>query len=463
MKKYFFLVTLGVAAFAAAACRLKPEEFAEKLYSCNASAADPACGTDLDDAPMACVPAHQLGGSNFCSSSCDRATDNPEGDATGICLAAGPKNAGRLSGARLAKCDPSAAVPCAQTEMSCLRTDLIKNEGVCTTVSSCKANSDCRDPVRAVCMGELLRETYTKGPDLKADHTYCLQAGCRERRTACSPGETCMRDVLPRESYPPDICVPNCDANHNCPPNYFCYPDVYSRVSPPICIPGLMGLRCRTRMDCLFGDCKETGAGFNVCTVSCADDNDCAKFDSIHGTFFCNDQKLCAGPRAFRGSLCYANDDCHTGEICARLAADSRSGQCLFPCGADGRCPVAYGGVPHTCLPQIALAGGKVCWPGSFAQYCDPSVTDQCIRPLSCRKVPGSYPACTILCESDDDCQKERVTRDGWCLKTEATSVCVAPRKDDAACDRDVQCESKKCISDIQKPGQFKCDKTPGY
>src|SRR6185369_2154132 len=134
--------------------------------------------------------------------------------------------------------------------------------------------------------------------------------------------------------------------------------------SPSVCIPGLLGLRCRSRLDCLFGDCvasrdladapaPETcdptpappgtphdGAykpacdlGFNICTVPCDTDDDCSKFDSVYGTLFCSkrgDGKgHCTGARAFRGAVCTTDADClYPGEICGHAAPDLSVGLC---------------------------------------------------------------------------------------------------------------------------------------
>jgi hypothetical protein len=409
---------------------------------------------------MVCMAAHQLGGQNFCSASCDRSTSPTDGDEAGICFAAGPADGGRLSGAQLRKCVPTTAGnACGHTDISCLRTDLLEDEGVCMTLTPCAKNSDCRDPVRSVCMGELLIDNYGAKAGLKADNTYCVQFGCHATGAACSPGESCLRKLVPRASRPADICVPNCDANRNCPPNYFCYPDLYSKASPAVCLPGLLGLRCRTRMDCLFGDCLDTGAGFKVCTAKCTDDDDCAKFDSEHGTFFCNDQKICAGPRAFYGGICNADADCRSGEKCY-AAPDGRTKVCLFPCDQGGTCK-PHGGVPHLCMPQLVpgnpLTGGY-CYPGELGLPCRGD--EECIKGLQCRQLAPMQPrVCTAICLADEDCQRNRFARFGYCEA--GLNVCRRLKADDTPCDRDAQCESKRCIT--TPAGTKQCDKTPGY
>jgi hypothetical protein len=444
----------------AGACKVDKAEFHERLFSCNPNAADPACGTDLDDRPMACVAAYQLGGSNFCATGCD-ATGALEGDEA-MCVPSGPRRDGKpVAGTELRRCNPSApGNTCGNAALSCLRTDLIVDEGICTTVSSCRTDSDCADPVRSKCMGELLRETYSQA-DLKADHTYCLQAGCRARRTACSPGETCMQDILPQASHPPDICVPNCDANGNCPPNYFCYPNIYGNGAPRICIPGLLGLRCESRLDCLFGDCVETGAPYKVCSVGCQSDADCEKFDSIQGTFFCNQAGQCMTSRGFKGGACRRDEDCtYPGEVCGYLTRSEPTGFCMLACGEDRTCP-SPGNVPHACRPQVDESGNLdptgapwVCWPGYFAQLC--SDTSQCFPSLQCQQLDPKNPLariCTLPCQTDADCDTNHFTKEGYCdTRTQACRTRLNPSE---PCERPRECSSGSCGG---AEGMKKCD-----
>ncbi len=452
---------------AVAGCKVDTPAFHERLWSCNPNAADPACGTDIDDQTMACWPAYQLGGSNFCAPGCD-ASGNLEAGPAGVCVPSGPRSAGRpVSGARLARCNPAGAEDtCGNEALTCLRTDLVVDEGVCTTVGSCARDEDCGDPVRSKCMGELVRETYLDATDLKADHTYCLQAGCRERRTACSPGETCMRDILPAGSHPPDICVPNCDANGNCPPNYFCYPNLYGDGAPRICIPGLLGLRCESRLDCLVGDCVETGAPYKVCSTTCTSDADCVKYDSIQGRFFCNAAGQCMTERGFKGGACQKDGDCkYPGEVCGHLTLSEPTGFCMMACG-EGRTCAAPGGVPHACRPQIDSEGKLdlvtapfVCWPGYFAQLCSDKA--QCFPGLDCQQLDPSNPLariCTLPCETDTDCDGNHFTKAGYC--DTRTKACRARLSADSVCDRPRQCESDSCSGTA---GSRKCDPVKGY
>ncbi len=449
-----------LACILCASCQVDVDKFHQRLFSCNPSAKDPGCGTDVDDQPMVCVAAQQLGGPNFCSQSCDRAVVPVDGDARVACLPAGPLSSQRLSGAALTKCNPAIADSCGHPQLSCLRTDLLSTEGVCMTLSPCQSNADCRDPVRSVCMGQLLKTTYPSAP-LATDHTYCVQSGCRADGTSCSPGEVCLRNVVGKESKPSDICVPNCDSNGNCPPNYFCYTKLYSQASPNVCLPGLMGLRCENKMDCLFGDCVDSGAGFRVCSVGCQSDDDCAKYDGEHGTFFCNADKVCAGARAFKGAVCKRDTDCHTGETCAWFSPSQTDlGLCLLPCSPTLTCP-AYGGVNHMCLPQLpgrtAPGSPPICWPGELGIPC--LADAQCIGGLKCLKAPQAQTGlCSALCRDDADCVNNRFAKEGFCEPT--LNVCLAPKRENEICERNQQCESKRCEDRVDAK---RCAPIPGY
>jgi len=444
---------LGVV-FSFASCKVNESAFQAKLYACNPSAVDPSCGTDTEGNNMSCVPAYQLGGSNFCASSCD-AKISAESDSS-VCVVTGTETSAAAPGAMLAKCDPTeGAGACATVGLSCLRTDLRVNEGVCMTVSPCQTSAECRDPTRATCMSKLLQDTYGDKAEFKADHTYCLQTGCNATGSSCSPGETCLRKELSQAAHPPDICVPNCDSNYNCPPNYFCIPALYSKSSPAICIPGLPGFRCKTKLDCLVGDCVESGSGFNYCSTACTADTDCAKLDSEQETFICShDKGYCVGSRVFIGGLCHQDTDCRGNEICGFLGANAKDGNCLLPCATDGSC-ATFSNVPQMCLPQSRTAP-PVCVPTLFGNPCASDAN--CMGGLSCRPTGVASPPaiCSIICLSDADCQGNRFTKNGYCQTP--GNYCLPPIRDGGKCAADVQCESKSCNTTSKT-----CDRSPGW
>jgi hypothetical protein len=444
-------------------CKVNESAFEAKLYACNPSAVDPACGTDTSGNTMSCVPAYQLGGANFCASSCDAKTA-AETDST-VCVVNGTETDSAAPGAVLAKCAPSAgAAACTISGLSCLRTDLREDDGVCMTVSPCQTSADCRDPTRATCMSKLLHDTYGDKAEFTSDHLYCLQTGCNATGSSCSPGETCLRKELSQASHPPDICVPNCDSNNNCPPNYFCIPALYSKASPPICIPGLPGFRCKTKLDCLVGDCVESGSNFKYCSTPCSGDDECAKLDSEQETFICSKERgYCVGSRVYIGGLCHADADCRGSEICGYLGSNAKDGNCLLPCASDGSCQT-FNNVPSMCLPQSNNHGAPVCVPTLFGNPC---LSDaNCISGyagtggLTCRPTGAAAPnppgLCSVPCTTDNDCTLNRFTKNGYC-NTQA-SFCMPALKDGSKCTADVQCESKSCNTNSKT-----CDRSPGW
>jgi hypothetical protein len=434
-------------AYLLLSCQVNQQAVQDQVYACDPKAVDPGCGTDRQSRPMMCFAGRTLGGTDFCAERC------PEGASLepGVCA---------QSGALLATCDPATEGSCGNPALGCFRNNVLADGGVCMTINPCNGDQDCRDPVRSVCATSLVQKIYAEPASFKNDHLWCLQAGCQERRTACSPGETCLRDVIPSAAHPPDICVPNCDSNLRCPPAHFCYRKVSGRKAPNICSPGLLGFRCESSIDCMMGECTDTGHGFNVCTTPCGSDTDCARFDGEQGKFLCNEEHRCVTPDAFRGSTCEEDGDCQSGLTCAYLSADSPTGNCMPPCGAGGAC-ATRGGIPHTCLPRGDASLAPVCYPGYFGLPC--TADTQCLPGLSCRAAAAGQPRiCTSLCADDADCGKNRWSAAGYCqeLKDMGIKLCLGPRAAGAACDRDAQCTSKKCVA--RPDGTRACTPPPG-
>jgi hypothetical protein len=280
--------------------------------------------------------------------------------------------------------------------------------------------------VRSRCATSLVNLVYDNPSSFKNDHLWCLQANCQRNRTNCSPSETCLRDVVSPALNAPDICVPSCDSQLRCPPAHFCFRKVSGPAAPPICVPGLLGFRCDSTLDCMMGECTDTGASFSLCSKSCADDSDCTRYDGQQGKFLCNAEHRCMTPEAFRGSPCDKDADCAGGLTCARNPIDAVQGNCMPPCDAAGRC-AARGGIPHVCLPFPK--GLHVCYPGYFELPC--ASDDQCLPGLSCRPLGPERPSiCTNLCATDDDCLKNRWTKKATCqpLPGMGIKVCLTPQ-----------------------------------
>jgi hypothetical protein len=399
-----------------AGCNVDRQAVFDQVYACDPTAADPGCGTDRQDEPMMCFAGRPLGGTDFCAERCpDGAGSAPT--AAVVCS---------QSGARLAACDPSAPDSCGNRRLGCFRNNVLADGGVCVTIKPCTVDRDCPDPVRSRCATSFVNKIYETPTAFKNDHLWCLQADCQRHRTACSPGETCLRDVVPPGLNPPDICVPSCDSQLRCPPAHVCYNKVYGPQAAAICIPGLLGFRCDSNLDCMMGECVETGSNnLKVCSKACTDEAQCARYDGEQGKFICNPDHACMTPDSFRGQPCEGDGDCD-GQICAHLSGEDAQGNCQPACDAGGRCP-ARGGIPHTCLPLAT--GAQVCLPGYFELPC--TTDDQCLPGLSCRATGEGRPSiCTSLCATNEDCARVRWSKGAVCqpLPGMGIKICQSPR-----------------------------------
>jgi len=448
-----FIVAL-LAVLAAGGCRVDDGKFQDRVFRCDTAAPDPLCGTDRQGDAMTCFAARQLGGADFCVEKCDAPMSLPDEDA--MCV---------QGHAKLKACNPreDPATACGRPELGCLRTDIATDEGVCITMQPCTEDTDCRDPVRSTCAATFLRDMYAGGASLHTDHLYCLQKDCLKDNATCSPGETCLRKVVPLSANPPDICVPNCNSNLECPPNHLCYRKLSGPDNPAVCIPGLLGFVCETDVDCMVGHCVDDGAaalvgtpdavGLHLCTLDCNKDDDCTPYDSDQGMFVCNKAGHCATPNAYRGASCNDDSGCsrNPGTVCTWFsAADKAAGQqgtCVYPCPTDGsECP-ALGGINHTCfVAPDQIPATPVCFPGFFGFPCFSN--DNCVGDLSCR---GADPAsgqpgiCTTLCGGPDDCAQDRWTAgQSYCGLPDAP-VCLPLLADGDDCTRAEQCQTGFC------------------
>jgi hypothetical protein len=258
----------------------KPDEnVLDKTFLCDASRPGRQCGTDGAGAPLTCYAGKQLGaGRDFCTPQCSTA---PAGSSPFICAA---------NQAQLRTCRPSEGTPedpdgCGP-DLACYRTDLIRDEGVCLAMRVCSTNADCKDAVLSTCAGSLLAADFPGAP-ISTSNLHCVVSGCKARQTACPLGETCLPLVAPLSTMVPDACVPSCDSSLNCPPNYVCWRKVSGPAAPAICLPTLPGARCTSSLDCLVGDCLDTGEGFSLCSVPCDSDRDCALYSESSHKLFC--------------------------------------------------------------------------------------------------------------------------------------------------------------------------------
>ena len=176
-------------------------------------------------------------------------------------------------------------------------------------------------------------------------------------------GNRACRKLVTAAAHPPDICVPNCDAQDRCPPNHFCFSKLSGSGSPPICLPGLLGFLCESDIDCMVGKCisdnePDEGLRLNLCTVPCGNDDDCEKFDSDQGKFVCQltaPAASCATPDAYRGARCYDDADCTRDEgtscvFSSKPTSPTDQGTCSRLCpGGTGRARRAAASATSAC------------------------------------------------------------------------------------------------------------------
>ena len=421
------------------------------IFYCEGEGGRDSCGSDSAGRPMACFQGAQLGGRNFCVASCAPGTPATDSE---FCTDRGEM---------LKRCKPSddarpEAFPrgaCGRPELACLRTDLLRDEGVCVAGTVCQTDQDCRDPVRSVCASTVVKGLYKDDPAVRSDHMFCIQAGCQARGVSCPQGESCLPNLVSPQSGPPDICVPHCDASLGCPLNHFCYRGVSTAASPSVCLAGLSSYRCRSQQECLIGDCLEVLPGAKVCTLPCQNELDCVSLETKRSWQVCgraggatSGPGACLSVDLFGGINCLQDSDCPGGTICSRYSPYSTSvedvGYCLSPCGPTGQCP-RPAGVPHTCFDHLEK---PVCYPGKYGLYC--SSPDACIGNGQCRTAMemgaddklAAGPICTIPCSDDQTCKNARYAgRDMYCEQ----GSCVLARRGGRLCTRDVECVTGAC------------------
>jgi hypothetical protein len=469
--------TVLVTVLSAAGCHVDREGFNQRVFACDTAAPDPACGTDENGRRMACFAARQIGASDFCTKTCDA----PGPTIDGICLPGG-ESSDNDSRVELRSCRPSddtettPHAACHQSGLGCYRTDLLSDEGVCMTLNPCDQDGDCRDPVRSVCATSFLSTTIYPESNLPLDHMFCLQTNCKSRGTSCSPGETCLQEVVPPEAHAADICVPNCDSHQRCPPNFLCYKKASTSVAPNVCIPGLLGFTCDSAIDCMVGTCNSTGIGYNVCTTTCGGEADCQRFDGEQGSFSCiknpadpTQLGVCQTPDAYRGSICNDTADCvdrNPEEVCMRVSPSDAQGVCLKPCPEDGSKCKPRGGINHTCLPSFVneMGPASACFPGYLGYPCEDE--SNCVGDLRCLpSFPDAPNVCSASCGTDADCVRHKPGRTGSRWASDDTSWCGAgaplnnpiclPGRvlpDGSPCPSSNACASGKCTNGLCAP-----------
>jgi hypothetical protein len=437
-----------VALVALAGCVAPEEEFYAKLFLCNFDNKEPQCGTDRRGKPMVCYPGHFLGGSDFCAEACDPA--QAEGDKDFVCI---DDMGANKTGARIQTCQLSpGAKPC-PSGLSCYRTNVLGDDGLCVSTRVCSDESDCRD-IGQTCSSKYSEAIGGSSLGLKSDSLHCVQETCSTSGSKCRHDQACLFDDYASGDVLPDICVPKCSQDGQCPPNFSCARTPQAPGSPDSCVPGVAGVKCTKSQDCLVGDCLDTGAGFSVCTLpmSCATNDYCAILDQPVDKFICVEgipgQAICVNSRPYGGGNCKNADECPAGQECmfySALAPEQPHGSCRTPC-PEGHCE-ARGGMPYVCV-EAAHRGG--CHPTDFGLPC--SSDDDCFKGLTCvaagfdeRSLHNYSPSiCTTSCATDADCDANRLTGKGGFCELES-GICRRRGHTGLPCSRDAHCYSGRC------------------
>ena len=401
----------------------------DRLWRCNADAASTDCGTK-DGRPMACWQ-------GYCMSSCDPNEPVPNGK---ICLE---------DGVLLDTCSPlEDACP---GDLNCYRTDLLNDDGVCVPFRTCDSHDDCSQGIRDNCAGLVLKEYIGEDVSFFSDHFQCVAKRCGAGMMDCPAGERCLDETYRVAGRYPDICLPSCEHDEACMPNFACMQSEAAPGADPICVPGVPGVRCTSDLDCLVGKCADLRVGFGICTIECDDDDDCTILEREPLYFVCAGEgdgpKYCVNPTPFGGANCNI-DDPHCPEETPDCLLYSpwgvaQSGECRRPCDGNGRCS-PRGGLGHVCLGEDGEGG---CYPGVFGIPCKDH--DECVKPLRClpvtpdgREIVVSDHICSFECDQDSDCHAKNETGGtGYC----AERVCRVQGLPGSPCERAEHCRSNQC------------------
>ena len=372
----------------------------------------------VDDGLFACLSAEDCGpgqgcaegnvySPDFCRPACD--LDDPSTCPDGVCT---------VTGACLESCTINAdgtTSGCHGDEFTCVRTDALRDEGVCYPVEGCSRTADCAtdggsDP--QLCLNDALSlPTTTLEEGYRFDNLYCTASPDAEERC---PGGYLNYRFASSDGTATSVCFPPCELDGDgpfCPPATTCFRGfgelVGSEDTP--CLPGVWGLPCEDDTQCLLGRCLVVGDdGRRACTETCADAtadhggcDGLERFSEVVGSAIrmtcetVRDQEVCV-PRFDLLSLCDDQLDCvGTGTTCTEvlIGPTTTAHVCIRDCvdaqdcasGTGGlaseyRC-VDLGGPSFTCMrkrPLGARCGDDLdCVEGSC---CDLGDFSACVR-----------------------------------------------------------------------------------
>jgi hypothetical protein len=463
---------------------------ASLIYYCDPTSptADHDCGDNY-----ACYSATQSLGHAFCVPTCAHA------DATtcdGVCTVAGEC---------LKRCtvpDDPMKDPC-QPPLSCVRRTVSPieaaqgNDGVCLAVNQvCSTDEQCTSSVFNACSGSI-----TAGHDISG--SVCADFGCAANGSACEPGSSCLKKVLPAGVQTADVCTPDCvprrDASmkpvFECPPGFMCLSTAFPAENLHICAPGSAGWLCADGLDCVAGGCKSWSdvapelTPLTTCSPPCTKDDDCTMYDRLGNPSFVT--KLTCRANVCRAlvSMIYPEQCFTVMQPCTRLdplstctppalAGASPDGGAVGPgegptctreCVKNDDCAALAVG---THVPQLCDRSGHCAPAAPFIANCVPGGASGCLGDLSCVPLAPTFAACTRTCAGDADCANDPMLGStftcpsGLCVPKIASgsptpasqqclsgrsvqsgpnNVCVSPTN--WACDTSDQCESGVCDS----------------
>lgn len=339
---------------------------------------------DLDDGFWVCATAMDCGpdqgcaegnvySADFCRPACDR--DDPSSCPDGVCTA---------SGACLERCrfDPDGTpVGCASPDFTCVRTDALRDLGVCFPVDGCSRTAECpvAGGVEQLCLNDALGLPADMGTgEVRFDNLYCTAASDAAGR--CPMGY--LNFAFVDEAGESQVaCYAPCalgDEGPFCPPSTTCFLPFGELLGLPDqapCVPGAWGLPCEDDTQCLIGSCLPVGDSRRACTETCAwaDENvgGCGSLEGVSDAFGVTARMTCEGvagqdtcvPRYDLLSLCDPQLECVGGNVectLVGLGGDLETHVCLRECVTDGDCVAGTGGevADYRC---VAIAGGGIC------------------------------------------------------------------------------------------------------
>jgi hypothetical protein len=349
----------------------RPGDLAERLWTCQD-------GSDCMSG-WACADRNVLG-EDFCRPACDREAPT---SCDGVCT---------KTGECLAECTllGDQTTPC-PVDHTCVRTDLLGDEGICFPTDSCSRSDECPDGSR--CFNDVFQlPAIVPGIEYASDHLYCVAIPDETNR--CPTGYV----FVPSTDLDEPFCLPRCDTDTaRCPPNLTCLRDYGFILGQPgvdLCYPGYWALPCDDDAQCMVGRCLEVGEGRRACTYLCED------ADRAFGT---------------------------PGLGCDLLEASSRS---LWLDALDVRCE--------------NVANQNVCVPfGVNGAPCNDDTI--CAPGLECREFtsgPNRVRFCSRDCTNDRDCDQEGSPRTAYCQRGNNISSCVPRTFEGGFCTRHEQCRS---------------------